>query len=67
MNKLLMMDDVYQYEVEQLLHLLVACFPQTAHCSLEGIIANVVVDEHSLRTKGTSLFFTNKEMYSCFS
>ena len=63
-----MMDDVYQYEVEQLLHLLVACFPQTAHCTLEGIIANVVVDEHSLSSaKGTSLFLTNKEMYSCFS
>ena len=54
--------------VEQLLHFLIACFPQTAHCSLEGIIANVVVDEHSLSSaKGTSLFFTNKEMYSCFS
>ena len=63
-----MMHDVYQYEVEQLLHLLVAYFPQTAHCFLEGIVANVVVDEHSLSSaKGTSLCFTNKEMYSCFS
>ena len=59
---------IYQYLVEQLLHLLVACFPQTAHCSLEGFIANVVVDEHSLSSaNGTSLCFTNKEMYSCFS
>ena len=64
----MMMFYIYQYLVEQLLHLLVACFPQTAHCSLEGIIAIVVVDEHSLSSaNGTSLFFTNKEMYSCFS
>ena len=44
---------VYQYLVEQLLHLLVAYFPQTAHWSSEdGITGNVVDDEHPLSSAG---------------
>ena len=60
---------IYQYLVEQLLHLLIACLPQTAHwCSEDGITGNVTDDEHSLSfDKGILLFLTNKEMYSCFS
>ena len=36
---------VYQYLVEQLLHLLVAYFPQTAHRSSEGTDSEVEEEE----------------------